>query len=288
VNRTLLRSGTLQALRLLACGAFVAALAGCEGQIIGGQPPNTPAVRASWLSYKYPQPCVDCPELTDQVEERAYYCSIGVTGGSAADGIDPVNCAAGQPPTLTFASWKAANGFPAAGSVDARAIYGNLGDLQIGRDMNCVDAAGNIACYVTNYGPQPFVNGAVNPLWIGPNGEFPNLPQAIEDAIAGHAPFATVAMVYKRSAAGSANAVTFYVFDGDGDLFLSPALDGEGGKTNPRMCMACHGGSYDSATHSVAGAQFLPFDAYFFQHSSQAGYTLQDQEEGYRKLNELV
>ena len=183
--------------------------------------------------------------------------------------------------------------FRRTGTPDAHAVYGNLGDLQIGRDMNCLKSAnGNIACYVTNYGPPPFVDGLVNPEWISPTGEFPGLTQGIEDAIARRGPFATVAMVYNRSAAinQSPNAVTFFVFDGDDNLVGSPALDGEGGKTNPRMCMACHGGTYDSVTHSVTGAQFLPFDMFYFEHSSQPGRTLNDQDqlEGYRKLNGLV
>ena len=72
------------------------------------------------------------------------------------------------------------------------------------------------------------------------------------------------------------------------DLFFSPALDGEGFKTNPRMCMACHGGKYNSTTHSVTDAQFLPFDVYYFQYSMEAGYTIDDQQEGFRKLNALV
>jgi len=286
------------ALRLLACGVFLIALAGCEGQIIG-PPGGQPAGRSLWLSYKYSaggctDPNTNCPEIINQVEEDAYYCSIALTGGSAGNGVDPVdpvNCPVNQSPTLSFNLWKAANGFPATGTPEAHAIYGNLGDLRIGRDMNCVKSAnGNIACYVTNYGPPPFVTGAVNPDWVGSNNEFPGLTQAIEDAIAGHEPFATVAMVYNRSAAlnQSANAVTFYVFKGNGDRLPLPALDAEGGKSNPRMCMACHGGTYDSGTHSVAGAQFLPFDVFFFQHSLQSGFTLDDQQEGYRKLNALV
>ncbi len=301
MKRTWLRNGAMQALRLLACGVFVTALAGCDGQIIGPPtPPGTPPPpRALWLSYKYSaggctDPNTNCPEIINQVEEDAYYCSIALTGGSAGNGVDPVdpaNCAQNQPPILNFNTWKMANGFPATGAPEAHAIYGNLGDLRIGRDMNCVKSAnGNIACYVTNYGFPPFVNGAVNPDWVGSNNEFPGLTQAVEDAIAGHDPFATVAMVYNRSAAlnQSANAVTFYVFKGNGDRLPLPALDAEGGKSNPRMCMACHGGTYDSGTHSVKDAQFLPFDVYYFEHSLQPGYTLDNQQEGYRQLNALV
>jgi hypothetical protein len=296
VKRTWLRNGAMQALRLLACGIFFTALAGCEGQIIG-PPGGAPAERSLWLSYKYSaggctDPNTNCPEIINQVEENAYYCSIAVTGDSAANG-EPLNCADPQSPKLKLEHWKDANGFPVNGTSDAHAIYGNAPDLQIARDMNCVKSAnGNIACYVTNYGPPPFdnVHRVVNPDWIGLNNEFPGLTGGIEDAITKDTPFATVAMVYNRSAAlsQSANAVTFYVFNGLGDLLPLPALDGEGGKTSPRMCMACHGGTYDSGTHSVRGAQFLPFDVFLFKHSMQPGYTLDDQQEEYRKLNALV
>jgi cytochrome c5 len=299
VNRTWLRNGATQALRLLACGVFVSALAGCEGQIIGPPtPPGTPPpARALWLSYKYSEGgCTDrdtnCTEIANKVEENAYYCSIAVTGGSAADG-EPIDCRDPQSPQLTLNHWKEQNGFPASGTPEAHAIYGNLYDLRIARDMNCVKSAanGNIACYVTNYGPPPFDkrNNVVNLMWLGLNNEFPGLTGGIEAAIVGDAPFATVAMVYNQSAArnNSPNAVTFYVFDGEGNLF-TPALDGEGEKTNPRMCMACHGGTYVPATHSVTGAQFLPFDVFSFEHSPESGYTFDDQQEGYRKLNALV
>lgn len=297
MDRTLLRNGAMQALKVVACAVFLTTLSGCEGQIIGPPPPPIPPIppppaRASWLSYKYPTPCVDCPELRDQVEEQAYYCSIGVTGGSDANGIDPANCAMNQRPTLTLNAWKLANGFPTGATPEAHAAYGNLGDLRIGRDMNCVKSAnGNIACYVTNYGPAPFLgppDNKVNPDWLGANNDFPALPGAVEDAINHNGPFATVAMVYNNAAATSQspNAVTFYVFGGDDNLFFSPGLDGEGFKSNPRMCMACHGGTYSAATHSATGAQFLPFDVYYFLY--KPGHELQDQQEGFRQLNKLV
>jgi hypothetical protein len=296
VNRTLLRNSTMPALRVLAGAALLTVLSGCDGQIIGPPTPPVPPIpppppRASWLSYKYSASCQDCPELRDQVEEQNYYCSIGVTGGSDPNGIDPANCAINQRPTLTLNTWKLANGFPMGATPGTHAIYGNLGDLRIGRDMNCVSANGNIACYVTNYGPLPFLgppDNKENLAWVGVGHDFPALPGAITDAINHTTPFATVAMVYNQAAATSQspNAVTFYVFGGDDNLFFSPGLDGEGFKTNPRMCMACHGGSYDTPSHSATGAQFLPFDVYYFLYSP--GLELQDQQEGFRQLNKLV
>src|SRR5207244_1369309 len=59
-------------------------------------------------------------------------------------------------------------------------------------------------------------------------------------------------------------------------------------KNTPTMCLACHGGSYNPATHEVTGANFLPFDTESFQYSPQAGYTLADQQAAFRQLNALV
>lgn len=265
----------------LAVLVLIALLSAC-----GAQPP---AKKTSWLSRKYPTaPCESCPELTDQNEERNYYCSIGVTGGTAAGGIDPTGCNSPNAPTLTLADWKAANGFPLTGYPTAHAIYGNLGDLRIGRDMNCSKLGNNIACYVTNYGAPPFDGSGTNAAWDGKDSDYRQLGSAIDDAIAGHSPFATVAMVYNPSAGSGANVVTFYTFAPNGELAFSPALDGEGGKTAPRMCMACHGGLYDESSHTAISARFLPFDVYYFKQSTQPGFSLDDQQEGYRQLNARV
>lgn len=49
---------------------------------------------------------------------------------------------------------------------------------------------------------------------------------------------------------------------GDGGLYFhNPALDSQGPKTMPDICIGCHQGSYSgSTTTGVAGAVFLPFD----------------------------
>lgn len=82
--------------------------------------------------------------------------------------------------------------------------------------------------------------------------------------------------------------VTFYVYDQDGRLIPNVALDREGPKFVPHMCLACHGGAYDDATHTVRGASFLPFDPYNFLYSENPGFRRQDQEVAFRDLNLLV
>ena len=64
----------------------------------------------------------------------------------------------------TLDQFKARNGFaPSVG--DVRAIYFNEGDLRLGRDMHCRQNGLKVACYVSNYGEPPFIDGAPNGKW---------------------------------------------------------------------------------------------------------------------------
>jgi hypothetical protein len=82
--------------------------------------------------------------------------------------------------------------------------------------------------------------------------------------------------------------VRFYVFDEQENLIPTAALDREGPKSVPQMCMACHGGDYSPTTHAALGASFLPFDVFSFKYSEKPGLRLKDQQEKFRKLNLLV
>jgi hypothetical protein len=85
--------------------------------------------------------------------------------------------------------------------------------------------------------------------------------------------------------------VKFYVYKAQVDnnvLFDAPALDAEGSKFAPQMCMTCHGGTYNPNTNRVKGASFLPFDLSNFIFSSNPAFTRSAQEEKFRQLNALV
>jgi hypothetical protein len=249
-----------------------------------------------WLSFKYQSVCPDlksCADLTDigdGGEADQYYRAIGAEDAN------------GNVIIQNFDQWKQTFGI--AFNSPVQAIYANKLDLQLGRDMNCVEFpdTGRVVCYVTNYGPAPFDGGKdqENPNW-------PNLDQGVSDALGGdiHNSFATVAMVYDPNGIGTnGDKVAFYVFAQDpndhGNQLLSrfAALDGEGGKTNPRMCMACHGGTYHEQddtknsppqfhAHSVTGANFLPFDVQSFYYAD-APHDLDSQQEAFRQLNKMV
>ncbi|MBI1765618.1 MAG: hypothetical protein HYR56_29805 [Acidobacteria bacterium] len=195
----------------------------------------------------------------------AYYTSLGAIGATQRD---------------TFSHWKATNGFnddptipPVAG--EANAVYYNNGDLQFGRDMHCRQqnaATGKAACYVSNYGTGP----------AGP------AASAIYDAIHNKlsSVLATVAMEYDGTS--NDDAVQFYAYKADGTLFKNPALDSELNKELPQLCLACHGGGYNSSTNKVEGASFLPFDVFSFVYDLVDGYTLSNQQEQFRQLNAII
>jgi hypothetical protein len=274
------------AVRMIAIIAFCAMLSGCNQ-------PSAPSHNDAWLSFKYGFNCgtyfndpgdlngqtaqlsASCPGLSDFVDTQKYYNGIGAPS--------------------TFAAWQSTYGFPPTG-LNAEAIYGNVLDLEFGRDMHCSQTGQQIGCYVTNYGsPAADCLFVAHCLW-------PDLETAVNDAIAQsnvppHAPFATVAMVFNgtpnSNTSPPANNITFYVYDAMGNLQNFAALDNEGAKSVPRMCMACHGGNYtahsDTAPASVTGTSFLPFDAPSFYYS-KANRTkgLDQQQESFRILNLLV
>lgn len=263
--------GTMRQVALIGIAALAATafMAGCT---------TVPGHDNAWLSYKFATNCgswqyPNCPSLNADVTAAInYYQGLGIS----------------SPDTYTLAMWQAANGFPAGAHPDAHAIYANLGDLQIGRDMNCLTSGSRVACYVTNYGPLPsWQPGGVSGNSWHTFDAWPNITRALQDAITTFQPLGTVAMVYDPSISGP-NQVSFYAFDAGGPLLYKANLDGEGPKSVPRMCMACHGGTYDANSDTASGSSFLPFDVFYFRFSANTGYTFEDQQEPLRKLNAIV
>ena len=176
---------------------------------------------------------------------------------------------------INLTGWQLTRGFLFGPDVEAR--YYNRGDLGIGREMHCRTLGFSItkptvACYVTNYGSV--LDGLAD------------ASSALNDAINGHQPFATVAMDYWPFS--STNKVRFYTYGANGALLTSAALDTEGAKPIPGLCLSCHGGVYNPSTNSVSGAKFLPFDLEAFGFASSGTYSRSGQEEEFRRLNKIV
>jgi hypothetical protein len=212
------------------------------------QPPGPNLDGPRYLSHK--------PILT-VAETQAYYAATAA------------------PATLT--EFLAKYGLDAPG-LPMEARYYNAGDLGIGRHMKCAKfptAAGEgFACAVENYG-----------LFGGLESDA--ISQLVSPAAT---PLATVAMVYTPPATAP-NAVTFVAYSGGGARLDQAQLDTQGDNMSiPGNCLNCHGSSasYDPATHAVTGARFLPFDPAAFDYANVAGATRHEQEEAFRRMNEMV
>ena len=170
-----------------------------------------------------------------------------ITGGGIQDNSAAYRTATDANPLGsrdTFTHWLSANGFT---SGEPQAVYFNNGDLKFGRNMHCrVTATGTTACYVSNYGT------------VGEDDSITALPEAR----AAGTPVATVTMEYDPTATNGEN-VQFWAYEfatnPNGDYLAHPALDGQGGKPIPDICLACHGGQY-TGTGKAQYAIFLPFD----------------------------
>ena len=151
------------------------------------------------------------------------------------------------------------------------------------------------ACYVKNYGA---IDTAGNPF-----AAFGDKAAALQ-ALRARKHFATVAMVERqwmdvgRDTGVSnrpPNTVLFMAFDKDDNLATGPVkLDTKGFNTfNPGNCLTCHGtsGRYDTDTHTVSGAYFLPFDLQSFEYFSEIPtnpLSREFQERNFKALNKLV
>ena len=173
----------------------------------------------------------------------------------------------------TLSHWKQTNGFTASAptppgqfcaapnSGEACGLYFNNGDLKFGRDMHCrvKDSSGATACYVSNFGSAGQDDA---PTALLAAETYENSGQLTGT------PTATVAMEYDPNPSHKLFDVQFWAYGNDpaGTYIAKAALDNQGAKPIPDICLACHQGSYTptnpttDSTTVVQGAAFLPFD----------------------------
>jgi hypothetical protein len=209
----------------------------------------------------------------------AYYVDLGFA--AACDGDRMTG-------GIRFSEWKENWGFlanPPGGSNQVRAIYANVLDLNLERDMNAIHNSNGAAFYVCNY---PFDDPELG------DGE-PDLD--LSRAIEGKMDVACVAMEYSVTPGyNSGDKFTkFLVFDAKGQLTRRVNLDGRGMKHIPGACVVCHGATSYSRYSDLPGtgdpafgANFLPFDLDNYVFSPDLPYRLSDQQDEFRKLNNYV
>jgi hypothetical protein len=172
-----------------------------------------------------------------------------------------------------------------SGQAVSEAIYGNPGDLGVGRRAFCyqMDSIGYrgqdtpsptgpyTVCYATAHGIPPGQAGFNDPQTITHPGE-------------GMGGDFILSMVIVKDGSGT----VFLVLGKSGKYTLLPTvkLDTEGPKLVPFVCIACHGGTYNATTRKVDGSSFLPLDPNLLSFASPADQAAQ--EEKIRKINFMI
>jgi hypothetical protein len=200
-----------------------------------------------------------------------YYFAIG-----AVQGCGPGGEMVGT--QLTFDGWKAKWGFDAA-NTGFHALYANIRDLDLERDMHGTTNANGTAYYVCNY---PHVRGGQ------PDADLLNVQRG-ENLVA------CVAMEHSPmpGVSGGRPFTKFLVFGPGGQLLPSVNLDQRGEKFLPGVCVVCHGArngfarfDEDAATSPELEAQFLPFDLNNLAYAASSGpLSRAGQEAQLRDLN---
>ena len=158
------------------------------------------------------------------------------------------------------------------------AVYGNHGDLGVGRRTFCEQQSRSTPvpglytyCYATAHGIVPGQAG------------FNDLT-TITNPDAGVSSDFILSMVITKDPTGS----VFLVLGKNGKYkqLASVTLDTQGQKFVPHVCLSCHGGTYNPTTRKVDGASFLPLDPELLVFASAAEQGAQ--EEKFRKINRMI
>ena len=218
-------------------------------------PPLGPG-ESLWPPYPY-EPCEPVTLGIEVPEWAGFPGSLFLTFEDKFVGSDAATNAyydAVDPDDLrdTLGEWWDVNGFgPLDGSGGTRTAYFNNNDLALGRDMHCLQAGDDLACYVSNYADadEAYGLGGVPDKTLSPT---------------------TVTMEYRAVEGGVDRIVKFFVYDGaeaDSPIKVSANLDGFGEKYVPQLCLICHGGTYDpadplnpTAAEVDMGSSFREFD----------------------------
>jgi hypothetical protein len=200
--------------------------------------------------------------------------------GSAAD---PYGCV--WPGLKLWLTLPSAKLWDDSGQAVSEAVYGNPGDLGVGRRAFCfqMDSIGYrgldtpspagpyTVCYATAHGIPPGQAGFNDPQTITHPGE----------GVGGDF---ILSMVIVKDGSGT----VFLVLGKSGKYTLLPTvkLDTEGPKLVPFVCIACHGGKYNATTRKVDGSSFLPLDPNLLSFASPADQAAQ--EEKIRNINFMI
>lgn len=191
--------------------------------------------------------------------------------------------------------WGANPGFNTTTGVGTlSAAFLNANDLGFGRDMQCAQNGGEVACCVSNYsgnGNCPDQCAASADLALARDQSKAIATVCMEySPVESTVPVAPATDAVTAASGVSTSVVKFYVYSGaqaDSPRVPSANLDGTKERFVPQLCLGCHGGSYnDEAPTADLGGSFREFDPHTYQYPVAAPYPTQANT--FYQLNQLV
>ena len=191
----------------------------------------------------------------DPNSERATLAGFRELNGFSSNGVDIYN---ESDPTAI------ANQEAQRGTDFSHAVYQNIADLDLGRNMYVLKFAnGDVASYVQNFATP-------------------------DNALIKRNLLATVAMEYRADE----RLTTFYAYDSRGRRVTKVDLDGRGQKYVPTLCAACHGGKPKDDIDGVyqnggnIGTKWIAWDLDNYEFSDLLSREAQEAE--FRSMNQAV
>jgi Carboxypeptidase regulatory-like domain/Bacterial Ig domain len=193
----------------------------------------------------------------DEISAQGYYQKIGAI-----------------PAKDTFQKWLTTNGFE-SGFRSNDVVFFNGNEIGLGRRVNCRKHMEGfqtiVGCYNTKFGE---VGG--------------NVDQMLEETADFVSPGDTVAMEFSPGGYSAGSNAKFYIYGPDGKLKTKTAFDTEGYvKYVPYVCLHCHSGPLGSS-HALSEGKFVTLDPHEYTYMKSGPYTLDNQQERFRQLNEMI
>jgi hypothetical protein len=196
--------------------------------------------------------------------------------GSEENALDYYLRIGAIPAKDTFQRWLALNGF-IAGDTASDVVFFNKNDLGLTRRLNCRKRTEQgqtvVGCYVTKFGE------------VGGNPD-----EMLQNGIDGAAPGDTVAMEYSFGGLRPERNTKFFIYGPDGKIKTKTAFDSQGyTKFVPTVCNYCHSQRHDSGFNLAdVNGQFVTLDPHEYKFPASGPYSLDNQQERFRQLNEII
>lgn len=182
-------------------------------------------------------------------------------------------------------------GGPGVTAEYSTAVFADLHDLGLGRQVNCVPRKGAVTlCWASSHGSIPAAGASINGPGLTSLGEEFSTTKSLNIIIisGNRAFFGTWEKPADVGSSGGNTSWAELEFDyaSQAAVVYGTQLDSQGRKSVPHACLSCHGGHFDASSKLVVGANLLPLIPVNLTFSSPQARV--NSEESIRRINQII